>query len=114
MQIWLNNCFLIELLLFSTVRFFCSINLCFGPFEICLFKANYGGLKIDWGSPHRCSYLWNAYYVITFCCFTHIFVDLACKWFTMASSQAPNLLRPNNLSVNLTDGCVNNFMSFFE
>ena len=33
---------------------------------------------------------------------------------TMALSQARNLLRPNNLSGDLTDDCVNNFMSFFE
>ena len=33
---------------------------------------------------------------------------------TMALSQACNLLRHNNLSGDLTDDCVNNFMSFFE
>jgi len=30
---------------------------------------------------------------------------------TVASSQAPNLLRPNNLLGNLTDGCVNSYLS---
>ena len=60
------------------------------------------------------SYLRNAFHVITFCCFTHVFVDSACKQLTMASSQAPNLLRRNNLSGDLTDDCVNNFMSFCE
>ena len=29
----------------------------------------------------------------------------------MASSQARNFLRPNNLSGDLADGCVNNFIS---
>ena len=33
---------------------------------------------------------------------------------TLALSQARNLLRPNNLSDDLTDDCVNNFMSFYE
>ena len=41
----------------------------------------------------------RAYYVITFCCFTHVFVDLAYKKLTMALSPARNLLRPN-LSLN--------------
>ena len=43
----------------------------------------------------------------------HMFlsVDSACKRLTMASSQAPNLLSPNNLWGDLTDGCVNNLMS---
>ena len=59
-----------------------------------------------------CSYLRNAYYVITFCCFTHIFVDSACKQLTMASSQARNLPRPNNLSSDLTDDYVNNFRQY--
>ena len=46
--------------------------------------------------------------------FTHIFIDSACKQLTMASSQARNMLRPNNLSGDLTGGCVNKFMSLFE
>ena len=33
---------------------------------------------------------------------------------TKASSRVPNLLRPNNSSGDITDGCVNNFVSFFE
>ena len=36
-----------------------SINFCFGPVEIRQFKNNFNGLKIDWGSPHGCSYLRN-------------------------------------------------------
>ena len=71
-------------------------------------------MKIDWGSPHGCSYLRNAYYVISFCCFTQVFVDSAYKQLTMALSQARNLLRRNNLSGDLTDDFANNFMSFFE
>ena len=43
-----------------------------------------------------------------------VFVDSAYKELTDALSPAPNLLRPNNLSGDLTDDCVNNFMSFFE
>ena len=59
--------------------------------------------------------------------FSLVFVDSACKQLTMASSQATyiitdsmsvsqarNLLRPNNLSGDLTDGCVNNFTSFLQ
>ena len=42
-------------------------------------KNNRSGLKIDWGSAHGCSYLRNAHYVITFCCFTQVFVDSAYK-----------------------------------
>ena len=52
--------------------------------------------------------------VITFCCFTHVFVDSACKQLRMASSQARNLLRPNNLSGGLIDSCVNHFVSVFD
>ena len=87
MQIWLKNNFLHEFLLFY-IRFFCSINFCFGPFEIPQFKTNCSVLKIDWDLPTWCSYLWNTYYIITFGCLTHIFVDLACKQLTVASSQA--------------------------
>ena len=43
--------FFVEVLFFY-VRFFCSINFCFGPFEIRQFKTNYNVLKIDWGSLH--------------------------------------------------------------
>ena len=75
-------------------------------------RQEYGGLKIDWGSPHWYSYLQNAYYIIF--CFTHVFVDMACKQLTMASSQARNLLRPNNSLGDLTDGCVNFFFFFSE
>ena len=78
------------------------------------FKNNGIGLKINCGSPPRCSCLRNVYYVITFCCFTQVFVDLAYKQLTMVLSQAHNLLRHNNLLGNLTDDSVNNFMSFFE
>ena len=113
MQIWHTHKNLHQFLLFYA-RFFSSINSCIGLFGIHQVKTNYGGLKTDWGFPHGCSYLQYAYYVITFCCFTHIFADSACKQLTMALSQAPNLLRPNNLLGGLTDGCVNNFVSFFE
>ena len=95
----------------------CSIHFCFGSVEMREFKNNCNGLNIDLGSPPGCSYLRNAYYVITFCCFTQVFVDSACKQLTtasVASSQARNLLRPNHLSGDLTDDCVNNFMSFYE
>ena len=78
------------------------------------FKNNCSGLKIDWVSPPGCSYLRNAYYVITFCCFTQVFVDSAYKQLKMALSQERNLLRRNNLWGDLTDDCVNNFMSFYE
>ena len=64
-------------------------------------------------SPYGCSYLRNAYYVIT-CCITHVFVHSACKQLTMPSSEAHNLLRPNNLSGDLCDDFVNNFISFSE
>ena len=112
-QIWLKNDFLHAFLLFY-VRLLCSINFCFGPVEMRQFKNNCIGLKIDWGSPPGCSYLRNAYYVITCFCFTQVFVDSAYKQLTMALSQARNLLRSNNLSDDLTDDCVNNSMSFFE
>ena len=92
------------------MRLLCSINFCFGPAEMRQFKNNCSGLKIDWGFPHVCSYLRNAYYVITFCCFTHVFVDSAYKQLTMALSQAHNLLRPNHLSGDITDDFVNNFI----
>ena len=74
--------------------------------------TNCSGLKIDWGSSHGEQLF--TYYVITFCRFTHVFVDSACKQLTMASSQTCNLLKPNNLSGDLTDNFVNNFISFFE
>ena len=61
------------------VRSLCSINFCSGSVEMRQFKNNCSGLKIDRGSPHGCSYLRNAYYVITFCCFTQMFVDSAYK-----------------------------------
>ena len=52
MQICLKND-LREFLLFY-VRFFCSINFCFGLFELCQFKTNCSVLiKIDWGYPYR-------------------------------------------------------------
>ena len=111
MQIWLKNYFLHEFLLFY-VGLLCSINFCFGSVEIRQFKNNCSGLKIDWGSPPGCSYLRNAFYIITLCCLTQIFVDSAYKQLTMALSQARNLLRRNNLSGDLTDDCVN--ISFYE
>ena len=53
----------------------------------------------------------SAYYVITFCCFTHVFVDSAAyKQLAMKLSQARNLLRRNNLSGNLIDDFVNDFV----
>ena len=76
------------------------------------FEINNSGIKTDWGSPYICSYLRNVYYVITFCCFTHVFVDSAAyKQLTMKLSQARNLLRRNNLSGNLkVDDFVNDFV----
>ena len=41
--------------------------------------------------PTGGSHLRNAYYVITFCCFTHVFDESACKQLTVALSQATNL-----------------------
>ena len=79
-----------------------SINFTFGTFEIRQFKTNCSGLKTNWGSPTTCSYLQNAYYVITFCCFTHVFCRLGLQ-LTMPLYQACNLLWPNNFSGNLTD-----------
>ena len=86
-----NNNFWQEIL--SYVRLLCSINFCFGPFEMRQFKNNQQS-KHRLDNPHpqphpHCSYLWNAYYVITFCCFTHVFVDSAYKQLAMALSQAP-------------------------
>ena len=44
-----------------------------------------------------------------------MFVDSAYKHDNgVVSAQARNLLRHNNLSGNLTDYCMNNFMSFYE
>ena len=94
MQICLKNNILHEFVLFY-VQLLCSINFCFGPSEMRQFKNNCSGLKIYWGSPPRCSYLWNVHYIIKFCCFTQVFVDLAYKQSTMALSQACNLLRCN-------------------
>ena len=62
------------------------------------------------GISPGCSYLRNAYYVITFCCFTKKIVDSAYKQLTMALSQARNLLRRNNMWGDLTDDCVNTFV----
>ena len=76
-----------------------------------LVLLKWGDLRI---TVSGCSYLRNAYYIITFSCFTQVFVDSAYKQMTMALSQARNLLRRNNLLGDLTDDCVNNFMSFFE
>ena len=72
-------------------------------------------LKIDWDSKNRlgfpvgCSYLQTEYYVITFCCFAHVFVDSACinncQW---------RRLRPSDSLGDLIEACVNNFTSLFE
>ena len=78
------------------------------------FKNNCSGLKIDLESPPGYSYLWKAYYIITFCCLTQVFVDSAYNYMTMALSQARNLLKRNNLSDDVTDDCVINLMSFYE
>ena len=108
-KLFLNNFGGMNFYCFRYDWFFCSMNVCFGPFEIRQFKTNFSGLKIDWGSPQGCSYLRNAYYVITFYCFTHFFVGVY-KQFTMASFQARNRLRPDNLSGDVTDDCLNNFI----
>ena len=68
------------------------------------FKNNCSGLKIDWGSPPAAA-IYGMRYIF--------FVDSAHKQMTMALSQARNLLRRNNLSGDLTDDCVNHFISFF-
>ena len=73
-----NNDFFLHIFLLFYVRLLCSIHFCFGPVEMRQFKNNCSGLKIDWHPG--CSYLLNAYYVITFCCFTQIFVDSAYKY----------------------------------
>ena len=44
----------------------------------------------------------------------HRFLYSAYNQLTMALSQGRNLLRRINLSGDLTDDCVNNFMSFYE
>ena len=88
------------------------MNCCFGPVEMRQFKINCSGIKIDWGSSPGFSYLRNVYYVITFSCFTQVYS--AYKRLTMALSHARRLLRCNNWSGDLTDDCVNNFMSFFK
>ena len=95
------------------MRLLCSINFCFGPVEMRQFKNNCSGLKIDWGSPPGAA-IYGMHITSLFCCFTQVFVDSAYEQLTMALSQALNLLRRNNLSGDLTDDCVNNFMSFFE
>ena len=102
-----------EFLLFY-VRLLCSINFCFGPVEMRQFKNNCSGLKIDWGSPLGAAIYGMHITSLQFCCLTQVFVDSAYKQLTMALSHVRNLLRHNNLSGNLTDDCVNNFMSFFE
>ena len=79
------------------VQFLYSSNFCFSPFEIWQFRNNCSDIRIDLGSPHRCSYLQNMYYIITFCCFAHVLVGLAYKQLTMTFSQACNLLRPSVL-----------------
>ena len=107
-----KNDFLHAFLLFY-VRLLCSINFCFGLVEMRQFRNKCSGLKIDWGSPPGCSCLRNAYNVITFCCFTQLLYTLPTNM-TMALSQTRNLLRCNNLSGDLIDDCVNNFMSFYK
>ena len=93
-------------------------------FEIRQFKTNCSGKKIDWDLTMGCSYLRNEpKHMFTLCkvsirrhyilLFYTRFVDSACKQLTMASSQARNLLRPSNLSCDLTDDFVNNCISFF-
>ena len=93
------------------MRFLCSINFCFGRVEMRQFKNKCSGLKMDWRSPPRLQLFTECvlrHYILLF--YTR-FVDLAYKQLTMASSQAPNLLRRNNLSGDLTDDYVNYFLS---
>ena len=109
---------------FDKKIFFCMNLYCFvynfsaaltsasAPLKYANVRLKYGCLKIDCRSPHGCSYLQNAYYIIF--CFTNVFVDMACKQLTVASSQACDLLRPNNSLGDLTDGCVNIFVFFSE
>ena len=102
----------------------CSIHFCFGPVEMRQFKNNYSGLKIDWvyicppppppPPPGAAIYGMR----ITSLHFVVLHNVLQTRptnaVLIMALSQARNLLRRNNLSGDLTDDCVNNFMSFFE
>ena len=90
--------------------FYCFMYDFFVALIFALALLKYASLRL----PTRCKYLRNAYYVITFCCFIHVFVDSACKQLTMALSQARNLFRPNNWLGDLTGGYVNNFICFFE
>ena len=97
------------------VQIFCSINFCFGPFEIYQFKTNCSVLKFDWESPHMVQ-------LFTECCVSCHYILLFYTCFCRFGLQTldsglvstPNLLRPNNLLGDLIDGCVNNFMFFFE
>ena len=96
------------------MRLLCSINFCVGPVEIQQFKNNCSGLKIDWGSPPVAAIYGMRITSLHFVVLHKFFVDSAYKQLTMALSQARNLLRRNNLSGDLSDDCVNNFMSFYE
>ena len=95
------------------MRLLCSINFCFGPFELRQFKNNCSGLKIGAIFPRL--------QLFTECVLRHYillfytsFCRLKYKQLRMALSQARNLLRRNNLSGDLTDDCMNNCMCFFE
>ena len=77
------------------------------------FKNNCSGLKIDWGFPPVAAiygmHIMPLHFVVLY-----KFLKTRPTNMTMALSQARNLLRRNNLSGDLTDECVNNFMSFYE
>ena len=94
------------------MRLLCSINFCFGPVEMRQFKNNCSGLKIDWDSQRSATIYGMCITSLNFVVL-HVLVGSAYIHLTMALSRARNLLRPNNLSGDLTDDFVNNFISFF-
>ena len=72
-------------------------------FSVALFSAlalsRYANLRLTAEVPKQienlrtgCSYLRNAYYVITFCYCTHVFVDWPYNQLTMASSQDTDVI----------------------
>ena len=76
-------------------------------------RNNCSGLKIDWGSPRVLLFTECVirHYILLF--YTS-FCRLGLQTIDNGVVSARNLPRPNNLSSDLTDDCVNNFMSFYE
>ena len=77
------------------------------------FKNICSGLKIDWDLPLGTAIygmrITSLHFVVLHKCLSTRPTNM-----TMALSQARNLLTRNNLLGDLTDDCVNNFMSFYE